>query len=68
MEVGKTRVRVIDEFGNKCAVGIYCGQGIPAVSIGATYPSLIHFAISVQGQMRYYPTGFHTLQLAREDD
>lgn len=64
MEAGKTRVRVIDEYGNKCAVGIYYGQGVPAAEVKAERPTLIHYAVLVGGELRYYPTGFHTLQLA----
>jgi len=64
MEAGKTRVRVINEYGNKCAVGVYYGQGVPTAEVKAERPSLIHYAILVEGEMRYYPTGFHTLQIA----
>ena len=68
MEAGKTRVRVLNEYGNKCAVGVYCGVGIPAAELKAAQPTLKHYAVFVSGEMRYYPTGFHTLQPAREDD
>jgi len=64
MEVGKTRVRVINEYGNKCATGVYYGQGVPGAEVKAERPSLIHYAVLVDGELRYYPTGFHTLQLA----
>lgn len=68
MEAGKTRVRVINEYGTKCAVGTYCGQGIPGGGIVAAYPHLQHYAVLVGAEMRYYPTGFHTLQPARDDE
>jgi len=68
MEAGKTKVRVINEYGNKCAVGLYCGTGIPTADVKAKYPHLKHYAVLVSGEMRYYPTGFNTIQPAREDD
>ena len=64
MEVGKTRVRVINEYGNKCAVGVYYGQGVPAAEVKAEKPHLIHYAVLVDNELRYYPTGFHTIQIA----
>ena len=64
MEIG-TKVRVINEGGNVCAVGTYQGLGIPAKSLNAQYPHLKHYAIFVDNEMRYYPTGFHTLVIER---
>lgn len=68
MEVGKTRVRVINEYGNKCAVGVYYGQGVPGAEVKAERPTLVHYAVLVEGELRYYPTGFHTVQVAREGE
>ena len=68
MEVGKTKVRVLNEYGNKFAIGVYCGVGIPSAEVKASQPTLKHYAIFVLGEMRYYPAGFHTLQIARDDD
>jgi hypothetical protein len=56
-----TKVKIINENGNKCAVGLYLGEGIPPRDLNAQYPNLKHFAIQVEGEVRYYPTGFHTL-------
>jgi len=61
-----TPVSVIDENGNFCANGIYHGCGIPAKDLKAAYPTIKHYAVFVDGEMRYYPIGFHTLQPARK--
>jgi hypothetical protein len=68
MEAGKTKVRVLNEYGNKCAVGVYCGTGIPSADVKAERPTLKHYAVLVGGEMRYYPTGFHTLLPAQADE
>jgi hypothetical protein len=60
-----TPVSVIDENGNLCATGTYHGCGIPSKDLKAAYPNIKHYAVFVEGVMRYYPTGFHTLQAAR---
>jgi len=60
MEIG-TSVRVINEGGDICAIGTYQGSGIPSKNLNATYPNIQHYAIFVNGEMRYYPVGFHTL-------
>lgn len=57
----ETKVRVLDEGGNVCAVGLYKGTGIPSRDLNAKYPELQHYAVYVDGQMRYYPVGLHTL-------
>ena len=64
MEIAKTRVRIINEFGNKCAVGVYYGQGVPGGNVKSSYPTLQHYAVLVDNELRYYPTGFHTIQIA----
>lgn len=61
MEEGKTVVRIINENGIFCAEGIYYGTGIPSKDLKVNYPTLKHYAVLVEGQMRYYPTGFNTL-------
>lgn len=63
MENG-TRVRVINETGNICANGVYHGTGIPTKEIKAVYHDMTHFAVLVSGELRYYPTGFFTLQVS----
>lgn len=55
------KVRVIGQDGNVCAEGIYRGTGVPAKELGARHPTLQHYAIIVEGEVRYYPTGFHSL-------
>lgn len=55
------KVRVVGQDGNVCAEGIYRGTGVPAKELGARHPTLQHFAIIVEGEVRYYPTGFHSL-------
>jgi hypothetical protein len=60
MERG-TKVRVINENGNPCAVGFYLGEGIPPHDLKMPHPTLRHFAIQVESEVRYYPTGFNTL-------
>jgi len=62
MDVGNW-VNVIDEGGNICATGQYLGLGVPSKDVQARYPHLKHYAIQVEGQVRYYPAGFHTLVL-----
>lgn len=59
---------MINEYGSKCAVGVYYGQGVPAAEVKAERPTLIHYAILVEGELRYYPTGFHTIQAVREGE
>lgn len=62
MNVGD-KVRVIGQDGNVVAEGSYHGTGIPSKDLNAKLPHLKHFAILVEGEqnLRYYPTGFHTL-------
>lgn len=60
MEVG-TWVNVINEGGNVCATGQYLGMGIPAKSLNPQHPTLQHYAVQIEGQVRYYPTGFNSL-------
>ena len=55
------KVRVLGQDGNVCAEGIYRGTGVPAKELNARHPTLQHFAIIVEGEVRYYPTGFHSL-------
>jgi len=55
------KVRVLGQDGNVCAEGVYRGTGIPAKELGARHPTLHHYAIVVEGEVRYYPTGFHSL-------
>jgi hypothetical protein len=64
MENGQ-KVKVIDDTGAVCAIGTYHGTGIPGRELKAAKPTLPHFAVLVEGEMRYYPTGFHTLLAAR---
>jgi len=56
-----TEVKVVDEGGNVCATGKYYGQGIPTKDLKANYPTIPHYAILVENQLRYYPTGYFTL-------
>ena len=67
MENG-TRVRVINECGNKCAVGVYHGSGVPKREVNAALPEMSHYAVLVGSELRYYPTGFFTLQAAQQGD
>lgn len=60
MEKG-TRVRVINETGNNCAVGIYLGEGIPPRELNMPHPTIRHYAVQVDNELRYYPSGFNTL-------
>ena len=55
------KVRVVGQDGNVCAEGVYRGMGIPAKELGARHPTLHHYAVIVEGEVRYYPTGFHSL-------
>jgi len=55
------RVRVLDQSGSVCAEGTYRGTGVPARDLNAKNPTFQHYAIFVEGEIRYYPTGFHTL-------
>jgi hypothetical protein len=59
------KVKVIDDTGAVCAIGTYHGTGIPGRELKAARPNLQHFAVLVEGEMRYYPTGYHTLIAAR---
>jgi hypothetical protein len=54
-------VRILDQSGNVCAEGIYRGTGIPARELNARHPTFQHYAVIVEGEVRYYPTGFHSL-------
>lgn len=54
-------VRVLDQSGNVCAEGVYRGTGVPARELNARHPTFQHYAVIVEGEMRYYPTGFHSL-------
>jgi demethoxyubiquinone hydroxylase (CLK1/Coq7/Cat5 family) len=54
-------VRILDQSGNVCAEGVYRGTGIPARELNAKNPTFQHYAVVVEGEMRYYPTGFHSL-------
>ena len=54
-------VRVLDQSGNVCAEGVYRGTGIPSRELNARHPTFQHYAVIVEGEMRYYPTGFHSL-------
>jgi hypothetical protein len=54
-------VRILGQDGNVCAEGIYRGTGIPPKAVGAKQPTLHHFAVIVDNEIRYYPTGFHSL-------
>ena len=65
MEVGKTVVNVINEGGNVTAQGIYYGEGIPTADLKVKMPTIRHYAILVDGQLRYYPTGYTTIQVAK---
>lgn len=60
----ESKVQILDENGNLCGEGLYKGTGIPSQDLNATYRNILHYAVLVEGQMRYYPTGYHTLILA----
>lgn len=60
MEVG-AKVRVVNENGNVIAIGTYHGTGRPAKNLNAQYPRMDHYAVFIDGTMRYYPTGLNTL-------
>lgn len=63
MNVGSTVVDVINEGGNVCARGVYYGEGIPGAEVKAKMPTLIHYAVLVGNELRYYPRGYTTLQV-----
>jgi len=67
MTVGD-KVRVVGQDGSVIAEGTYHGSGIPTRDLNAKHPTYLHFAILVEGEknLRYYPTGFHTLIPARQ--
>lgn len=64
MEIGD-KVNVIDQSGNVFAVGTYQGTGIPSKNLNAKLPTLQHYAVVVDGNMMYFPVGYHTLMKAR---
>jgi|APGre2960657505_1045072.scaffolds.fasta_scaffold28287_2 hypothetical protein len=58
------KVKIIDQGGNVFAVGTYMGTGIPTKDLKAKLPTLQHYAVIVDGNMMYFPVGFHTLMKA----
>lgn len=60
MDVGE-KVQVVDQGGKVCAIGTYQGTGIPTKDLKAKLPTLQHYAVIVEGNMIYFPVGYHTL-------